>query len=57
MFALIGMIIILAVGILLATGHTLEVGDGFTEEKKHAKDASFTVKNVHDLLEKDNDNS
>ena len=55
MLILIGMIIILAIGILLATGQTLEVGDGFTEEKKHAKEASFTVKDVHELLDEKND--
>lgn len=51
MFILFIMIIVLAVGILLATGQKLEVGDGFTEEKKHARDADFTVSEVHDLLE------
>ena len=55
MFILIVMIIVLALGILLATGHKFEVGDGFSEEKKHARDAEFTVEEKHDLLETEKD--
>ena len=51
MFILFIMIVVLAVAILLATGQKLEIGDGFTEEKKHARDADFTVVGVQNKIE------